>query len=257
MKFLGMIGRLGILLPALCVYAPVNQATHLENAEQTQQQIQRDGRQSQHMIEKLDDQTQAMFREYRDALQELENLRVYHGQLDKIVISQEAEKQSLDQQLQEIEVTRRNILPLMVRMMDVLQQFVQLDIPFLQQERATRIQELQQMMDRSDIDIAEKYRRLVEAYMVEIEYGRTIEAYSGMLELDGKTRSVEFLRCGRVALYYVTLDQQQAGYWDRQQRRWQPSATAVNEILRGLRIAKKQAAPDLVTLPIAAPEVVQ
>lgn len=233
-------------------------ATHTESAAQSQQQLLNKARQSQNTVEKLDDQTQSMLSEFRAASLELENLKIYHDQLEKIVASQEQEKAELARQMQEIDVTQRNIMPLMLRMLKVLDEFVELDAPFLEKERRMRISELHQLLDRSDVDLAEKYHRLIEAYMVETDYGRTIEAYKGDLDLDGKKRTVEFLRFGRLGFYYLTLDNSQAGYWDRDKKDWQVLPDAYRSaISQGLKIAQKQAAPDLLKLPVAAPEAVQ
>ncbi|MGH8472935.1 MAG: DUF3450 domain-containing protein, partial [Gammaproteobacteria bacterium] len=158
-------------------------------------------------------------------------------------------------QLADIEVTQRNITPLMLRMLEVLIRFVALDTPFLEEERTQRVEELRALMDRSDVTLAEKYRRLLEAYQVETEYGRNIEAYRGDLKGGAQTRAVDFLRFGRLGLYYLTLDRHEAGYWDQEARRWVVLASHYrNDIERGLRIARKQAAPDLLRLPISAPE---
>ncbi|MGH8568137.1 MAG: DUF3450 family protein, partial [Gammaproteobacteria bacterium] len=117
------------------------------------------------------------------------------------------------------------------------------------------------VMDSSEVTLAEKYRRLMEAYQVESEYGRTIEAYRGDLkEKDDKgkqqTRAVDFLRFGRLALYYLTLDRLEAGYWAPKAKRFEKlSSEYRSDIERGLRIARKQAAPDLLKLPVPVVEV--
>ena len=67
----------------------------------------------------------------------------------------------------------------MLKMIEVMSLFVELDLPFLPEERQTRIIQLQTLMERADVTLAEKYRRILEAYQVETEYGRTIEAYKG------------------------------------------------------------------------------
>lgn len=233
-------------------------ATHLQTAESLQQDKQKKAQQSQKRVEKLDDQAQQMLDEFREASLELENIRTYHNQLAKIVKSQEQEKSDLEQQMLDLEITQRNITPLMLRMLEVLDQFVDLDAPFLQQERHLRVVHLQQMMDRSDVALGEKFRRLLEAYMVETEYGRTIEAYSGDLKRGGINHTVDFLRLGRMGLFYLTLDESEAGLWNKQERRWQILDDSYRSAIRqGLRIAKKQAAPDLLQLPVTAPEQVQ
>jgi len=239
-------------------FSQMGYATHLDSVTQAQQQIHKKANRSQQHVEKLDDQTQVMLAEFREASLELKNLKAYHDQLAKIVKSQEQEKVELKEQMLEIEITQRNIMPLMLRMQKVLEQFVELDAPFLEKERKLRISSLHKMMDRSDVDLAEKYRRLIEAYMIETDYGRTIESYTGRLELEDKQNTVDFLRFGRLGLYYLSLDGNQAGYWMRKEKRWETLPDSYrSSILQGLRIAKKQAAPDLLKLPVSAPEAIQ
>ena len=87
----------------------------------------------------------------------------------------------------------------MQKMLDTLEQFVALDVPFLLEERSEPRRELlEEMMARADVTLSEKYRRIVEAYQVEMDYGRTIEAYEGKLGDGDDARTVQFLRVGRV-----------------------------------------------------------
>lgn len=241
---------------ALALAAGPGIAAPLDTARETHVDTQQQGARSQQQVEKIDDATQAMLNEYRSGLRELDNLKVYHQQLGREVKSQEAERTAMEKQLADIEVTQRSITPLMLRMLEVLTQFVTLDTPFLAQERKKRVEELKALMDRSDVTLAEKYRRLMEAYQIETEYTRSIEAYRGDLKKGEQARAVDFLRFGRLGLYYLTLDHREAGYWDQEAHRWVVLASQYrNDIERGLRIARKQAAPDLLKMPITAPEV--
>lgn len=233
-------------------------ATHLQTAEALQIEKQKKAEASQQRVEKLDDQAQTMLDEFREASLELENIRAYHNQLAKIVQSQEQEMSDLEQQMLELEITQRNITPLMLRMLEVIEQFVALDAPFLTKERNLRVTHLKQMADRSDVTLGEKFRRLLETYLIETEYGRTIEAYNGDITINDKNHTVDFLRLGRLGLYYLTLDESEAGYWNKGEQRWQVLDDSYRSAIRqGLRIAKKQAAPDLLQLPVSAPEQVQ
>ena len=250
--------KLCISLSALLSVCRPSLATHLQAAESLQVEKQKKAEQSQQRVEKLDDQTQRMLDEFREASLELQNIRTYHNQLAKIVQSQEEEKNELGRQMLDLEITQRNITPLMLRMLEVFEQFVDLDSPFLQQERKLRVAHLKEMMDRSDVTLGEKFRNLLEAYMVETEYGRTIESYSADLKRGDGNQTVDFLRLGRTELYYLTLDESEAGYWNKRERRWQVLEDRYRSaILQGIRIAKKQAAPDLLQLPVDAPEAMQ
>jgi hypothetical protein len=210
---------------------------------------------TQQRIETLDDATRQMLEEYHALGREFDALSVYNDQVERLVQSQEQEKLSLQQQMDDMELTQREVVPLMLRMIDALAQLVRSDIPFLQQERSQRVVLLRELMDRADVSVAEKYRRILEAYQIEMDYGRTLEAYRDELDADGLQRTVDFVRVGRVGLYYQSLDGAQAGYWDRHARGWVDVDGADRLAIRqALRIARKQTAPELLRVQIPAPE---
>ena len=230
-------------------------AEPLSDAINTEQAINNAAVQSQKTINKLSDKTQKMLEQYRSTNHQTETLLTYNKHLKDLLNSQETEKISLEQQLKDIENTQREIVPLILRMLDSLDQFVSLDLPFLPEERKQRLTKLKAMMIRADVTHAEKFRRILEAYQIENDYGNTIEAYRADLTLNSVSSSVDFLRLGRVALYYQRLDGSETGYWNKEQKQWQTlSADYRNAIRNGLRIARKETAPDLLTLPIPAAE---
>lgn len=236
------------LLTALPLMAA---AGALDEAIDTQVDTDIAAQESQEKIDDLADETTGMLTEYRDVLRQTQSLRAYNDQLEKLVYSQRSEVESIDLQLKNIETTQRDIVPLMTKMIEVLEQFVALDIPFLQEERNNRIVSLKTMMGRADVSLAEKYRRIMEAYQVETEYGRTIEAYQAALPQDGDKRTVDFLRIGRVSLYYLTLDGMEAGVWDADSQQWQTlSDDYLRAVADGLKVARKQLPPDLLVLPV-------
>ncbi len=208
-------------------------------------------------IEGLNDKTNAMLEEYLQLSRELEVLSAYNTQLRRLVDSQEDEKDSVQKQMDSLAATQREIIPLMLRMVTSLQEFIAVDHPFLPEERQRRVVQLQELMDRADVSIGEKYRRVLEAYQIEMEYGRTIEAYRGELKTGSATRTVEFLRLGRVGLHYQTLDRQEVGQWDTAAGGWHilPGHYSL-PIRKGLRIARKQSAPALLYLPMPTPREV-
>ncbi len=212
---------------------------------------------SQQKIDKIAEQVQEKLMQFRAVEKETAGLDIYNGQVQKQIDSQIKEMAQLNKDIDQVSVIERQITPLMLRMIDGLESFVQLDVPFLPEERKTRITSLKEMMDKADIAVSEKFRRVMEAYQVEVDYGRSIEAYSGLINLDGQERDVDFLRMGRVALMYLSRDGSLIGRWDTETNSFQPLSPDYRmHITKGLRMAKKQLAPDLLTMPIPAPVLV-
>ena len=213
---------------------------------------------SQEKIDGLSDQTDKLAAEYRSVLQQIDALRVYNAQLGKLVVAQDEEAADLEKQIDNVALVGRQVTPLMLQMIASLEEFIRLDVPFLPKERAQRLANLKEIMERADVSDAERYRRILEAYQIENEYGRTIEAYQGTLQVDGSARTVDFLRVGRIAFVYQTLDGAITGVWDDEKRDWTPLSSAYRQSIRlGLRIARKQAAQNLIRLPIQAARALQ
>lgn len=209
---------------------------------------------AQQRINGIDDETQKMLVDYRRALADTESHSAYAAQLTKQVESQKGELTDIQRQLDDVEATSRAIVPLEEKMLATLKEFVKLDIPFLLDERTSRVATLEEMMDRADVSISEKYRRIVEAYQVEMDYGRTIEAYEGRLAGDSARRTARFLRVGRVALLYQTLDGSETGFWSAKAGNWQVDNQYAHAFTQGVAVARKLSAPEMLDIPVPAPE---
>jgi hypothetical protein len=213
---------------------------HLHDAINTEESTQNTAIKSQKKIDGLSDKTRKMLDQYRTASHQTETLLTYNKHLKDLLASQKEEKASLEQQLKDIEITQREIVPLILRMLDSLEKFIALDLPFLGAERKQRLAKLQVMITRADVTNAEKFRRILEAYQIENDYGNTIEAYRADLNLEGQISSVNFLRLGRVAMYFQRFDGSESGYWDKETKQWQILSTDYQQTIRnGLRIARK------------------
>ena len=212
-------------------------------------------RASQERINTLADAEARDLQRFRTASQRLESLEIYNVQLQKLIDSQAREIESIVRQTEEIENIETGALPLMIKMTSTLKEIVELDTPFLTLEREQRVANLAALIDRADVTAGEKFRRIMEAYLVEVDYGRTIEAYRSELAMNGDVRTVDFLRIGRVGLYYQTLDGEESGHWNSKNRVFERlDDSARRPIMLGLRVARKQSPPELLSLPINVPE---
>ncbi len=217
------------------------------------------GAKAQDRINTIDDETAKLESEYKAVLQQLETLRIYNNQLRELIDAQKAEMIIVQRDIDRVTTIDREVVPLMLKMVDGIDQFVELDVPFLIDERRKRISNLKALMQRADASPAEKFRKVLEAYQIENEYGRTIEGIRGNVNTsDGRQLTVDFLRIGRVALYYKTLDDSEIARWNSDSKSWEEiDSSFVSPIKQALSIAREQAAPDLLLLPLDAAENVQ
>jgi hypothetical protein len=212
----------------------------------------RNGQQSQARIEKLDDATLSRLADTRRALGEVAQLRLYNQQMALIVANQQEELAGYDSQIAAIDQTEQGILPLMVRMIDDLQRNTEQGLPFSLDERQSRIALLRDMLQRADVSVSEKYRRVLEAFQIELEYGRTLEAYRE--RVDGQ--AYDMLRVGRMGLYRLSQDQQQAWTWLMSSNGWRElPSDMLADIKQAFKVARQTTAPQLITVPLASPLV--
>ena len=209
---------------------------------------------SQAVVSDLSDETQDLLGQYRLVMQQIDRLIAYNDYVERLIVDQEAQIKDIREQLDQFALIERGIVPLMLDSIDTLDKFIDLDVPFLLEERKARVARLRTIMNLSDVTVSEKYRQIMDAYQIETTYGRDIEAYTGLLEIGGVSRQVDFLRIGRTSLTYQTPDQEETGFWNKQDRRWEKLPNKYqNYVTQGLRVARKQVTPNLLELPIEAP----
>lgn len=254
--------KLGLCLAgSVCLMASSAHADKLGEVYDTGKSKVAQAQKSQVKIDGLADQTNDLLQDYKVVSKEIEGLRVYNAQLDARIKNQLTRMVELDESIAGVTAIQRQIPPLLEKMLDGLENFIALDVPFLADEREQRLAMLRSNMGKSNQSVAENFRQVLEAYKIENEYGRKVEAYEASIDFDGdgKERKVDIFRVGRIALLYKTEDGEQVGRWNNTTRAWEALEAAdwSSQINTGIRIARNQAVKDILLLPIAAPEAAQ
>ena len=211
---------------------------------------------SQAKIDRLADETASLLSDYKTVMKQVDGLKVYNARLERQIANQEKRIRDIDASIAEASVIQRQIPPLVTRMLDGLEQFINLDMPFDLDTRKGNIEAVRANLDRSDVTSAEAFRQVLELYSIELQYGRGIESYSDTIKVDGASREVDMLRIGRVALVAQTTDGAETLAWNNDNDDWETlsSADYPAAVRKAVRIAKKQATIELLNMPIAAPE---
>ena len=217
----------------------------------TQVEASNESIQIQNKIDALDIESKKIYFEYKDTLNEFNSLKNYDDQLSQIIDAQILEISSINEQLDSLDSINIDILPFLKRMVDALNEFILLDIPFLIDERKSRLNDLDNLIIRADITTAEKFRKIFEAYQLEANFGKTIESYQGFLNIEGEEKAVDYFRLGRLGLYYRTPNGGETGFWNSNTKKWQHEGSSLDdEIKAALDIANRQAPPNFINLPV-------
>jgi len=252
------------LLPVLLAFAlaavvlgvhAATAPTKVQAAVTAQEQLDKNAAASQKKIDTISNGTQDMLNQYLSIGQQTDNLRTYDDQLAQIVQAQQDQKESLTTQMSQVGDVKNALLPLMLQMTDSLAQFVKLDIPYRQDERLARVQQLRAQIGNPTVPVTDSFQKLLQAYKDEIADGKTVEAFRGEITSGSKTLTVNFVRAGHLLLVYQTLDKSETGYWDKQNHKWQVSNDFKSAVADAIAVANKQAPPDLMELPVEAPGV--
>lgn len=212
-------------------------------------------RQSQEKVDAYSSQTEDADAEYQRLLRQIEGLEAYNRQLQRQISAQEGEIAKTDASIAKATEVDRQLLPLLINMVDTYAELVEVSPPFLPVERQDRVAFLRETIDRADVSAAEKFRQVLDAYMTELSYGNTIEAYTDTIQIDGGEREVNVLRLGRIGLFYQTADRLHTGRWNHAQAYWENLGPEYrNGIYQAIRIANKLTAPSLLSVPLPPPE---
>ncbi len=211
--------------------------------------------QSQEKINKTVDQTDKIIGDYKAVLRTIEGLRIYNAQLQRQIDLQVVEMGKLTKSIKGVTYVKRQITPLMMRMVNALGEFIEKDLPIKREERIAGIERLRELMDNPNVDASEKFRSVFELYQIESEYGRAVQAYTDKVVIGGNELEVDMLHIGRIALVYQTRDGVESGMWDHAAQKWIPLDESYRKpIKQALAVAQKKAAADtLLRLPLTAP----
>lgn len=210
---------------------------------------------SQRRIDSTVAQSDKLLRQFQLVNKQIDGLQVYNAQLERQIDSQRQTMADIAESVENAALIERQIIPLSLNMLDALEQFIRLDLPFKLEDRQTSVQQVRDNMDSARFSAAEKSRQVLELYAIESEYSATLEQFDGVLTIAGQQRQGTFLRIGRIALLFQTADQSLTEVWSKTDNQWQTVAAGDyrRAVANAIRMAKKQAPLDMIKLPLPAP----
>ena len=198
---------------------------------------------------------QSVDQEFARELKLVEGLKVYNDQLAKQLTAQQTARGEILASIEKAKGLEPQVVPLLNKMLVALERFVKADLPFHLNERLESVGRLKSLMVSPEASTSDRFRNIMDIYTAEMEYGNSYEAYKATLPINGNDIEVDMLRIGRVALYYQTRDQKTSGMWDTASGAWTQLPSSANRNIRtAIKVAAKTVAPELLSIPIPAPE---
>ncbi|RBP53154.1 DUF3450 domain-containing protein [Arenicella xantha] len=215
------------------------------------------GAASQKRIDAISEQTEKVIADYHQQRKNVEVLKKFNDRMRRTLQAQEVAMQRLERSIEDASLIERQIVPLMLSMIDGLERFIAADVPFKLEERRARVGRIKGYLTNANISAAERFRQVLEAYSIENAYGQSIDVFVEELELPQGTLSVNMLQVGRSGLYYLTTDGKQAGYWDTSAKVWKALDSSHNAgIAQAIRMTQDKEVKGLMLLPTKAPEAI-
>ncbi|WP_318153415.1 DUF3450 domain-containing protein [Halomonas sp. ML-15] len=242
---------------ALCVLLLAGQA-NADSLTSEAQDAQRQQAELQAQIDAADDESRAMLAELRERESETRQLEQESARLVPHLVEQAEQLQRRELALDTLDVTRQSLPSLQASLVARLDAWIERDLPFMQSQRRARVASLETALGDPDLDDAERMERILDVWRYELAYGLEMDAWRDYLvvtdESQSSRREVDYLRLGRVGLYYLTPDGREGGVWLAEDADWAPlDDQQRREVRKGLRMARDQRAPELLQLPVSQP----
>ena len=194
---------------------------------------------------------------YYDQLIDRKNVLIAQNEkLVKEIAEIEHRIDNREKELEKIEHIQKEIRPLIDHLFGQLHRLITTGLPFLTDERSRRLDRLHELQNDPEVTLSELFRRIMEALLIEAEYGNTIEVYQKMLDLSDKQVLANIFRLGGLALFFQTPDKQICGFFNTASGSWQILPSSYNEdIGKAIEIGKKRHPAEFVNLPLGRIQV--
>lgn len=194
---------------------------------------------------------QKLIARYEQLGSELKQLEARKQELDEQTAAARQRVAAKQKQLADIEQIKLKIIPLMEALVEELRQQIEVDLPFLPEERSQRLKRLEELRHDPDVAVSEKFRKVMEALLVEAEYGNTIEVYQQTIAVGERHMLVNIFRLGRISLFFQTLDQKTCGFYNIAASAWQSLPPSYNRTIQvAVDIGAKRQPVEMLALPL-------
>jgi hypothetical protein len=181
----------------------------------------------------------------------------YRQEKNRIYIKEAKENiANLEFKKAELNKLREKLEPYLEDVVDALDAFIDQDIPYYLDRRKKRIVELRSSLNKYNIPLSEKLRRVFELGLQQQanDYGKMIAPWEDQtLKINGVETQVTILCLGRIAMIYLSHDQKQVGRWNQKTKQWEAlPEDMIRDVKKALDMAQRRRGAEIVELPIGA-----
>lgn len=197
------------------------------------------------------EERERLLAQYETLEQTIDRLETQKVSLQQSVEESRQRITAKNQQLADIEQIGTGITPMVEVVIGQLKDLMTIGLPFLEAERRIRIDRLEQLARDPEIAVSEKFRKVMEALMIEAEYGNTIEVHQKTISVGDQEILADIFRLGRMSLFYQTMDHDQCGFFNVATSHWEALPGSYKRAIEtAIEIGAKRQPVEILRLPI-------
>jgi hypothetical protein len=198
---------------------------------------------------------QGIVQEIRDAKYRVTWLQYRQEKNRQYIANAKENIELLEIKKAELNKLREQLEPYLETLILRMEDFIAQDLPFSLDERERRVNALKASMNNYELPLSEKLRQVFEVGLqIEAEYGSWTGAIEGeTLNINGIDTQVIIFQLGRIGMYYMSLDEEQIGYYNPEMAQWEPLPDSLNrDIGLAMDIGQSTRLVEIVKLPLGA-----
>ncbi len=210
-------------------------------------------RMSQKRIDAWADEEEKMRSEISSLEKDLDTLKWRRQKTDTYLLDLEQKMAALNEGSRAAKEIQDELEPFLEKTLQDLEAFSENELPSLRELQSPGLQSAKEMQNDADADMVRKTRGLLEVLMRAVEYGYFVEPDQTDIGIDEKTIRVKRISVGRLGLFALSADGDQAWKWQTEKEQYEPIPHFAGAIREAIQICERRRLVELVKLPMGPP----
>ena len=199
------------------------------------------------------DEEEKLLSEISSLEKDLDTLKWRRQKTDTYLLDLEHKMAALNEGSRAAKEIQNELEPFLEKTLQDLEAFSENELPSLRELQGPALQSAKELQNDADADMVRKTRGLLEILMRAVEYGYFVEPDQTDIVIDEKIIRVKRISVGRLGLFALSADGDQAWKWQPEKEQYEPIPHFAGAIREAIQICERRRLVELVKLPMPPP----